>query len=128
MSASCLAAQLATTGAAGFDLQDATPTILTWTAPADGDLHVVTPTFLVHVTAAQTGGEIGVNVLDATGTQLVQSGMYPGGEGVGYYLPTQGGYGPAQAFVVPSGGTIELVQISAQTAGAANVLAALVGG
>lgn len=48
----------ATTGVDGFALQDATPTILSWTAPDDGNLHRVLFVTSLYVSSASTGGQV----------------------------------------------------------------------
>lgn len=52
--------KVADTGTAGFALQNATPNILTWTAPDDGAQHPFLIMASVQVTAAETGGAVGL--------------------------------------------------------------------
>ena len=61
-------ALLATTGAAGFALQNGTPTIMTWTAPNDGALHRVIVIGELLVSSNETGGQVSMNFTDPGGT------------------------------------------------------------
>lgn len=109
---------VATTGPTGFALQDATPTILSWTAPSDGNLHrVIIPSTLV-VTSALTGGAIVTN-MGGNARQILA-----GGQGVGTWIPGAGaGSNYVATVVVLPGQTITLSQYSAVTAGAATLYA-----
>ena len=59
--------EVATTGPNGFALQNGTPTILEWTAPNDGKLHVVLTALLVVVTNPETGGPCGIHTTGSLG-------------------------------------------------------------
>lgn len=103
---------LAETPVGGFALQNATPTILSWTAPSDGLLHVVTVFSTLDVTSALTGGHITTRFTDPLGNtgfpQLYAANETAGVKSVAAY----------QA-VIGSGTTITVNQGSAVTAGAA---------
>lgn len=58
----------AATPLAGFPLQNGTPTILSWTAPADGRNHHIHVVVEVSVSSAETGGAITVNCTFPDGT------------------------------------------------------------
>lgn len=103
--------QVAATAAAGFALENATPTILSWKAPADGQVHRVMLTTALDVTAAETGGQITLQTVLPNGT-AANPVAYPGGAAIGL-----GQY--ATERLVESGSTVSLVQSSALTAGAA---------
>lgn len=110
---------LATTAEAGFALQDATPTILTWTAPSDGKLHRIICFLTGYVSAAETGGAITLDTVLPDGN-AANPQMMPGGAAAGPVA--------ASALrMVGAGETVSLVQSSALTAGAATVWAELWG-
>jgi len=112
----------ATTGLAGFALQDATPVILgPWTAPADGNLHRFTVALMLHVTSALTGGGINVDLSAPDGTAVS-----------GYSLESVDSVGvhPSASpviFLIEPGSSVELVQAAAVTAGAATLWAEIWG-
>lgn len=109
----------AATPAAGFALQNATPTIIQWTAPNDGQLHRVEVFLTVNVSSAETGGGIQWTYTDpAGGTKSVN--MNGGGQAAGSYHDLDGG-------VVGAGTTVSISQSSALTAGAANAYAEIWG-
>lgn len=110
----------ATTGSSGFALQNGTPTILSWTAPADGQPHRVVLVTENIVTVAETGGQCSVNFTPPSGA--AQSAVvYGGALGVGYRGPNNTG------FTVAPGTTVTFTQSTALTAGAATVFAELWG-
>jgi hypothetical protein len=112
---------LATTPAAGFSLVNGTPNILTWTAPADGQLHQVVVISSMDVTTATTGGAILATITMPDGTQgfiTLQAGTQP----AGYNYNSSIG----QA-IVEAGSTVTVSQSSAMTAGAAKVWARIFG-
>jgi len=104
-------ASLATTGPAGFPLQDATPTILTWTAPADGFIHRVLVNCAWHVTSTETGGVVQVEITLPDGTTKGNE-LSAGGQAGGEYFSLTG-------YLVEPGSSVSLDQTSALTAGAA---------
>ena len=110
--------RVATTGDAGFALENGTPTIVEWTAPDDGKLHSAIITGSVNVTAAETGGQV-IAELVIGGSASAGQQLNGGGEtGTGFYPPSS-----PIVFTVRAGDTIRLVQSSALTAGAALVYA-----
>lgn len=106
---------LATTGDVGFPLQNATPTILTWTAPNDGNLHRVIVVGELVVTSIQTGGAVSLNFTDPGGTARIRT-VWAGGLAAGYNNVPVG----LQQVVEP-GSTVTITQSSAQTVGAATM-------
>jgi hypothetical protein len=110
----------ATTGISGFGLQDATPTLLQWTAPADGQLHRVTAIVDYLVTSAATGGQLSLQFTDPAGNFQSRE-FVAGGGGDGFATV----FGPP-CYLVQPGSTVYLVQ-AALTAGAATVWAELWG-
>jgi len=109
---------VATTGESGFALQNGTPTIISWTAPNDGNLHRVQLFFLVDVTSTQTGGAVQAQPISPLGdTAFIV--VFAGGASSGT------SHGPANAttFTIGPNTTFSLVQSSAQSAGAAKVFA-----
>lgn len=100
------------TPAAGFTLQNGTPTILTWTAPNDGKLHPFNVYFRCIVSVAETGGHVGFT-FGSTGNGI---NLNSGTEGVGDHENESG-----SAFLAFANETITVSQLSALTAGAAIV-------
>lgn len=103
---------LASTGAAGYTLVNGTGTILSWTAPADGNMHRVLLMYSQHVTSAETGGLIQLATVTPDGgahSYTVQGG----GSGTGFSQGSQ------TTYMVQSGSTVTLSQTSALTLGAA---------
>jgi hypothetical protein len=111
--------QVASTGVAGFALQNATPTILTWTAPNDGQMHRVLVLGEVKVTGAQTGGAVSLTFTYPDGSASPVASVNAGGSGAGYHGLAN------NVFLVAPGTTVTLAQTSAQTAGAATLWAEL---
>jgi len=104
---------VATTGVNGFALQNATPTILSWTAPNDGAAHrVLVLGSYLDVTSAETGGTLTFNVTGPDGGN-VGFGLFTGGLGTGAQVAA------TISRPVKAGTTVSLVQTSALTAGAA---------
>ena len=111
-----LALQWETTDA-GYTLVNSTGTILSWTAPNDGNLHTVHLVSALHVTSPQTGGQITMDTMLPDGT-AVNPTAYAGGAGTG-----------AAQFatdrIVEPGSTTSLVQSTALSVGAAVLWAQL---
>lgn len=113
---------VASTGPAGFALQNATPTILTWNVPNDGNLHRFTFYGTRNVTVAETGGSVALNYTpEGGGAQSLI--VAAGGAGVGNGALANSGVG----FTVAPGTTVTLTQTAALTAGACQVYAELWG-
>lgn len=102
---------LATTGPAGFVLQNGTPTILSWTAPNDGNLHRVFFIGSINVTSAATGGAVTANVTPPGGGSPAVPQILAGGQAAGNHVGLN-------AAIVEAGSTVT-VQQSALTVGAA---------
>ena len=110
--------RVATTGAAGFALQNATPTILSWTAQNDGNLHYIAGiSVLVDCTAAATGGALSVVAYGVGGNASTADQISAGGFGVGQTIVYE------NPIVLPPGQLVRLEQSGALTAGAATVYA-----
>ena len=113
---------VATTGAAGVGLINGTQTILTWTAPNDGNLHYAQFCATMVVSVNQTGGACQVNGQAPTGA-VSANPIFAGSLGAGVYL---GNNNDAIAtFAVGPGKTASLTQQTAQTLGTAVIYAAL---
>jgi len=108
--------QLATTGNSGVALINGTQTILTWTAPSDGNLHIVCWALLQHVTSNETNGAV---VTTITGKYTVGNG-FAGGSTTGWYQ--SGG-----SACLNAGDTFQVNQSTALTGGAATVYGLLWG-
>jgi hypothetical protein len=111
---------LASTGMPGFPLVNATPNILAWTAPNDGNMHRIQVFGCVSVSSAETGGAITVAVHDPAGilgTHTIQAG----GAGAGSANLT------GEPLVLAPGTTVTVAQGSALSAGAAVLYAEIWG-
>lgn len=118
---------VASTGAAGFALTNGTPTILTWTAPNDGNLHYAIFAGSLFVSSSDTGGTVvftwtdpgsgGSSTLFAAG--LAAGKRTPGG--------TSTMFGATNIVSVSPGTTVAVSQSTALTAGAATVYGAILG-
>jgi len=115
---------LATTGASGYTLVNGTGTIISWTAPNDGNLH----RFFIASGLAVTTTEVGGNI-------LVQC-EGPGGTGgtLGFNLYGSGNAGPAydsaahtNIIILGAGQTVTISQSAALTSGAAVLFAEIWG-
>lgn len=109
-------AMVADTGGGGFALQNGTPTILSWTAPNDGNLHSVILTASIIVTSAETGGAVGAKLTLSNGTSGGEQ-IEPPNLGPGLYVNRMANV------AVPAGATYALYQSSSLTAGAATLYA-----
>lgn len=114
-----LATTQTATGTTGFALQNATPTILTWTAPNDGNLHRVICIVNGYVSSAETGGAVTLNTVLPNG-QAATPNILAGGAGTG---PLAG----SALRIVGAGQPVTLAQSSALTAGTAVIWAELWG-
>jgi hypothetical protein len=113
-------ALLATTGINGYTLVNGTGTILSWTAPNDGNLHRVIYFAVKHVTVQEAGGQININYVLPDGTAGAD-GFYAGGQAAGPHNPI------TIAVPVEAGSTVTISQFSALTSGAAILWADLWG-
>jgi hypothetical protein len=122
-----LALQLqAATAVGGFALQDATPTIISWTAPSDGKLHRCMIFTLLSVTLAETGGACQATVTPPSGAQQSFS-IFAAGKAAGVYHGDGASFGDLWGLLVEAGTTVTLAQSSALTAGTASVWAEIWG-
>lgn len=112
---------VAATPAAGFALQNATPGILSWTAPNDGKLHRFAVVSSIDVTSGETGGLVIVTYQPPAGGFTPAQQVFAGGLGAGTApgATIEGIAGP--------GTTVFVNQTSALTAGAALVWAEIWG-
>jgi hypothetical protein len=108
---------VAATGAAGYALADSTGPVISWTAPADGNLHRFIVFASAYCTSAETGGEIEITYTMPNGDAVTVEVFSPN-QAAGQILPDN-----ATLFVLESGGTVSLNQTSALTAGAATMWA-----
>jgi hypothetical protein len=111
----------AATPLAGFPLQNATPTILSWTAPNDGQLHYATFIGSLSVTTLEVGGA--VNFQWTSGGQVGSHPIWAAAQATGAVLQ------PANCYTVAidPGTTVSVLQSSALTSGQAAVLGAIFG-
>ena len=115
-----LGLQAGSTAPAGFALQNATPTIVSFVVPNDGKTHWCLAMAGEHCTVATTGGAVSLNY------------VLPDGFAVGHTLlaPTVAAgdnSGMQNTLLIPvqAGSTVSISQSTAMTAGAALVWAAL---
>lgn len=108
------------TPAGGFALQNGTPSILSWTAPADGKQHRVQLWGDVNVSSATTGGLINIHLTDAGGTAGTLQ-MDAGTHGTGFFVSA------SRNLLLAPGSTLTISQDSALTAGAASFYAEIWG-
>ena len=102
---------VATTDITGFPLVNGTPTILSWTAPNDSQMHRVLMIASQSVSSPETGGLVQFHTTDVAGN-VVNNQVFPGGSAAGGNRQILG------ATVAP-GSTTTVFQASALTAGAA---------
>lgn len=110
--------QLASTGITGVPLQNGTPTFLSWTAPADGQMHRVLIFVSLEVISAETGGQIN------------QAYTNPWGSSVNSQLLAGGLSGSTATFaehLVAPGSTVSVAQSTALTGGTASLWAEIWG-
>ncbi len=113
-------ALLASTGAGGYTLGAAAGTILSWTAPDDGNMHVVLVMATLHVTSAETGGALDAAFTTPDGATAGANQFLGPNLAAGFYPVTQ-------SYIVQAGSTFTLSQASALTAGASVLWAELRG-
>lgn len=109
------------TGTTGVALANGTPTILSWTAPADGNMHRVSVTVVLHVATAETGGAIQITWTAPDGTGGSAVSAYAGGAGTGTVKTF------SADFLIGPGSAIAVAQSSALTGGSATVWAEIKG-
>lgn len=116
----------ASTPAAGTALINGTQTILSWTAPNDGQKHFASVTFASIVTSAMTGGACQLNwTFNGENFNLV---IGSSGLGVGnYYWNVTADVNALLPLFVDAGSTVTVTQTSALTAGACHLFAGIWG-
>lgn len=110
--------RVATTGAAGVALVNGTPTILTYTAPNDGNLHVIQVQAQLVVTTLEVGGQVQVT----SGGAAAQT-IFAAAKAAGTYNAPDASQPQTNDFILQPGQTVTLTQSSALTGGAATVFA-----
>jgi hypothetical protein len=105
--------QQAAVGDAGFALQNATPTIISWTAPNDGHKHRWLILCTINVTSAETGGIV-VASFTLAGV-LSQPQLTAGGSAAQIVNANYRGG------LCDPGTTVSIIQQSALSAGAATL-------
>ena len=108
---------------AGMALTNGLPTIASWTAPNDGQLHPFVICATLIVSSLETGGAVGFTAGAAASAQLFAggkaAGTYQGPDAAGATSLSQGVLGPGQ--------TVTVKQTSALTGGAASVFVVILG-
>ena len=95
-----------------------TPSILTWTAPSDGNLHRVLVFAVLHVTSNETGGQCSITVTLPDGTTS-QKTVFSAAQNTGVFWPISFSYPQMQ--LIEAGTTVTVAQTSALTGGASTV-------
>jgi hypothetical protein len=111
---------LAATTTSGYTLVNGTGTIISWTAPNDGNLHRVMVFAALTVTTTQVGGQLEVN-FTAPGGAAGSPVLYAGSLGTGTRGPG------VILLTVEAGSTVSVVQSTAQSSGASVLWAELWG-
>jgi len=112
----------AATPAAGYALVNGTGTIISWTAPNDGQLHRVLFFGTLHVTSSETGGAVNVNFTSPDGISNANQAVFSASHGGGVFGPDKAGL-----VVVEAGTVVSVQQGSALTGGASTLWAELWG-
>lgn len=112
---------LVTTDVGGFAYVNGTPTILSWTAPQDGQLHRVCVFAGGQVGVTQVGGAVTLAAQNPSGGNAVTQ-LDPGGHAVGAIV-----FATPKFLIVESGGLVTVQQSSAMTSGTATLWAELWG-
>lgn len=113
--------RVATTGPSGIALADSTSTLISWTAPDDGQMHRVQFYAIEVVSSVMTGGIVYINVTYPNGTAKGVE-IFPAQTSAGQYL-----LGSDCNYLIEAGTTASVVQDTALTAGAATVYAEIWG-
>ena len=113
----------ATTGAGGYTLANATGTVVSWTAPNDGELHRVFLTGECVITSAETGGAVDLSYTPPSGSAQTVT-LLAGGAAAGVSTLNSGA---GVTVIVGANTTVAINQTSALTAGAATLYAEIWG-
>lgn len=111
---------LATPAGPGYTLVNGTGTIMTFTFPSDGNLHLVFMPAVLHVTSTETGGSITYTYTLPDGTSQSAESLYAASTAAGIH--TGGG-----SFYCEDGSTFSVSQATALTGGAAILFAQMWG-
>jgi hypothetical protein len=111
--------KLAATAVAGVALSGAGQTVLTWTAPSDGQLHRVSLYVDLNVTTLDVGGAVSWTYTNPAGAVSSNLNLISGGAAVGAHRATDGA-------IVEAGSTVTIT-VAALTGGAAVIWAELWG-
>lgn len=109
----------ASTGVTGFPLQNATPTILSWTTPNDGAMHRAIVRGFTYISVATTGGQISLNYTPPSAAGAQSNVILTGTHGTGYVPNGATGPDTEISVLLAPNTTISVVQSSAMTAGTA---------
>lgn len=112
--------KVADTGIAGFTLQNATPVILTWNTPNDGNPHPFLVPHNVSVTSAETGGVITLTYTDPQGV-AASAQLDAGAHGLGTFA------GAVGVGIAAPGTVVTVAQTTALTLGAAKLFGSIWG-
>jgi hypothetical protein len=108
-------ALVAATPVAGFPLQNATPTIVTWTTPNDGKQHRVIAFATLSVSVLEVGGNVAMQGFAPDGTAISEQ-MITGANPAGAYWPNF-----AYPVIVGPNTVVDVAQSFALTSGVAKV-------
>jgi hypothetical protein len=113
---------LASTGAGGYALVNGTGTVITWTAPNDGQVHRFAVLSTIDVATTETGGQINVTYTVPNGNSA-SNGLYTAGLAAGHNNLAAGTFLKS----VAPGSTVSVTQSSALTGGASTLWAEIWG-
>jgi hypothetical protein len=107
------------TAVAGFALQNATPNVVTFTTPNDGQLHAYDVAASLNVTVLEVGGQVSLNYT---------SGGHAYSVVVFASALAAGNYTFSQNITADPNAAVTIAQTAALTGGAAQIFAAISGG
>lgn len=114
--------QQATTGGSGYALVNGTGTIISWTAPNDGNMHRVLVFAVLHITSNETGGTIALNFDLPDGTTGNKT-IFSQNQSASVVYPLANNC--PQFLLVEANTAVSLSQSTALTGGAATLFAEL---
>jgi hypothetical protein len=117
----------ATTGINGFALQDATPTILSWTPPSDGNLHRVILAISEYVSSATTGGSIEIQSTGPNGITIPAPTVLGSSLALGWHFNDNLSVIVPSFVLIAPGSVFAVTQITPVSVGVATVWAEIWG-
>lgn len=115
----------ATTGESGYSLINGTGTIISWTAPADSNIHRVKIPSVIDASSA-VGGAIELSYTLPNGTATTPT-PYSAGQGSGIKYAFSSFAGTDMELLIEAGSTVSLIQSTALTGGSETLWAEIWG-